>query len=156
MVAKDGTKCIVSAQTQLCPGAKYVQNIHAGEKGYEVIEISQFHNAYYMAYLSNLPNEFDNCPVTPSYFKPAGHRFVAATDAAKVWTTFFGQNFNELSNGQSVNYSDQSFGLFSPIKYGTTKIIPNLFDALGKRNADFRPNMWTLFNEYARNIPDAQ
>lgn len=135
MVAKDGTKCVVSAQTPICPDARYVQNIHAGEKGYEVIEISKFQNAYYMAYLTKLPNTFDNCPIVPSYFKPQAHRYVAAIEATKIWSSYSGQGANEFSNGQQIDYSEQAAGVFEPIRYGTTKIIPNLMSALSKSKA---------------------
>ena len=161
MRSADGKECVVSPANRICPFATHVQSISNNQKGFEVIELSRFTNAYYMVYLTKNPSLSGNCPFANTTAK----RFLARKDnhlidwtanpAVRIFTTLGSSLFGPSQSGflGSSSYSEASKQMLNPIKYGEQTVIPNLFSAIGSSGYSYPAP--ALFSQYVDNTDAA-
>lgn len=160
--AADGTECVVNPINRVCAGATHIQSISQGQKGFEVIEVPQFTNAYYMVYVTKNQIPAGNCP----YQNTTALRFLSQSktnhmaefltnSAVRVFTSSFGgaSPFGNSGASAASSYSAKADTTFNPINYGGSAVIPNLLAALAARNNKLPADQ--LFKEYVRDSDDA-
>lgn len=158
--AADGTECTVSPINKICPYATHVQSISQNQKGFEVIDVPQFTNAYYMVYVTKNSARVGNCP----YTNTTAQRFltlkdnhlveVQANSAVRVFTTNLGgSSFGKTGASSASSYSAATSPVFNPIKYGDRAVVPNVFVALSAQNNIIPADK--LFNSLVRSSNDA-
>jgi hypothetical protein len=157
----DGKECVVSPANRVCPFASHIQSISNNEKGFEVIELSKFTNAYYMVFLTKNPRLSTNCPFSST----AAKRFLGKRDnhlidwtanpAVRIFTTLSSSIFGSSQSGLlgTNSYSEASKQMLNPIKYGEQTIIPNLFSAINTSGNSYPAS--SLFSQYVDNTDSA-
>jgi hypothetical protein len=162
--AADGTECVVSPTNQICPFATHIQSISQGQKGFEVIEVANFTNSYYMTYVTKKQIPVGNCPYanTPLIANPSkslssavASNLVLNNQAVKIFTSDNngGTNFGTIGSAGTASYTQQTPVVLNPINYGGSPVIPNLLGALAERNATIPADQ--LFKTYVRDADSA-
>lgn len=157
--ASDGSECVVSPVNKFCPHATHIQSISQGQKGFEVINVDQFTNSYYMVFITKNSASQVNCP----YANTVAQRFlsrkdnhlvnVVANSAVQVFTSMT-DSLSDYGASHPSSYVASTNDSFNPIKHGDKVIIPNLFAALSAQGQS--PNADQLFSQYVSTSDDAQ
>lgn len=69
MQSKAGDQCTVNYMNTSCPYSEFSTNILNGDKGYQLIKINQFTDAYYMVYVSDSLTSQASCTLGNKQFK---------------------------------------------------------------------------------------